>query len=99
MDKTMRARSIASAGSSAKRPGPYEFSAAHVSAAAVGRDLDPVIGIDQFSMRGPVFVPHPHAGFSAVTYLFEDRSRKRSNAIERAEWARSRPPRTPEGRS
>ncbi|NOT58951.1 MAG: pirin family protein [Acidobacteria bacterium] len=68
----MSNRSIASTGSAAKRPGSYEFSAAHISAASVGADLDPVIGIDHFHMRAPVFPPHPHAGFSAVTYLFED---------------------------
>jgi redox-sensitive bicupin YhaK (pirin superfamily) len=43
-----------------------------VSSKSVGADLDPVIGIDHFHMRAPVFAPHPHAGFSAVTYLFED---------------------------
>lgn len=33
---------------------------------------DPVLQIDWFEMSGPTFPPHPHAGFSAVTYLFED---------------------------
>ena len=31
----------------------------------------PVLNIDQFEMNGPTFAAHPHAGFSAVTYLFE----------------------------
>lgn len=35
-------------------------------------DLDPFLNVDLFEMRGPVFAPHPHAGFSAVTYMFED---------------------------
>ena len=35
-------------------------------------DLDPFLNIDLFAMTGPVFSPHPHAGFSAVTYLFDD---------------------------
>src|SRR5207344_819889 len=43
-----------------------------VSAASIGRDLDPLLAIDHFNIRVPVFTPHPHAGFSAVTYLFED---------------------------
>jgi redox-sensitive bicupin YhaK (pirin superfamily) len=43
-----------------------------VSSASVGRDIDPVIGIDHFQIRAPTFAPHPHAGFSAVTYLFDD---------------------------
>lgn len=34
--------------------------------------LDPVLNIDEFNMSEPTFPPHPHAGFSAVTYLFED---------------------------
>jgi redox-sensitive bicupin YhaK (pirin superfamily) len=65
-------RNIASVGGARKRPGSREFSAANVSASSVGRDLDPVITIDHFEMRAPTFAPHPHAGFSAVTYLFED---------------------------
>ncbi|MDH6590034.1 redox-sensitive bicupin YhaK (pirin superfamily) [Streptomyces sp. SAI-133] len=35
-------------------------------------DLDPFLNIDLFRMTGPVFAPHPHAGFSAVTYMFDD---------------------------
>lgn len=34
--------------------------------------LDPFIMVDHFRMTEPVFAPHPHAGFSAVTYLFDD---------------------------
>jgi redox-sensitive bicupin YhaK (pirin superfamily) len=34
--------------------------------------LDPVVSVDHFRMSQPTFAPHPHAGFSAVTYLFED---------------------------
>jgi redox-sensitive bicupin YhaK (pirin superfamily) len=34
--------------------------------------LDPVVLVDHFRMSTPTFRPHPHAGFSAVTYLFED---------------------------
>lgn len=34
--------------------------------------LDPFIAGDEFSMAHPVFAPHPHAGFSAVTWMFED---------------------------
>ncbi|MFX7858462.1 hypothetical protein ABTK38_22465, partial [Acinetobacter baumannii] len=36
--------------------------------------LDPFIKVDHFRMREPAFAPHPHAGFSAVTYLFDDSS-------------------------
>jgi redox-sensitive bicupin YhaK (pirin superfamily) len=34
--------------------------------------LDPFLMIDHFRMREPTFAAHPHAGFSAVTYLFDD---------------------------
>ncbi len=34
--------------------------------------IDPFIQLDHFYMRAPIFPPHPHAGFSAVTYMFED---------------------------
>lgn len=32
----------------------------------------PFLGIDHAWMSGPTFPPHPHAGFSAVSYLFLD---------------------------
>lgn len=41
----------------------------HASASA---PLDPFMGIDHAWMGAPTFPPHPHAGFSAVTYLFPD---------------------------
>jgi len=65
-------RKIAGVGTASRRPGSYEFSAANVSSRSVGCDLDPVITIDHFHIRAPMFAPHPHAGFSAVTYRFED---------------------------
>jgi redox-sensitive bicupin YhaK (pirin superfamily) len=37
-----------------------------------GKSLDPFLNLDDFHMREATFPPHPHAGFSAVTYLFED---------------------------
>lgn len=33
--------------------------------------LNPLISADHFQMSLPTFPPHPHAGFSAVTYMFE----------------------------
>jgi redox-sensitive bicupin YhaK (pirin superfamily) len=32
----------------------------------------PVVGFDHFEVDGPTFAPHPHAGFSAVSYVFDD---------------------------
>jgi redox-sensitive bicupin YhaK (pirin superfamily) len=34
--------------------------------------FDPFVMVDHFVMPDAAFAPHPHAGFSAVTYLFED---------------------------
>lgn len=34
--------------------------------------MDPFLMVDHFWMSEPTFGAHPHAGFSAVTYLFED---------------------------
>lgn len=34
--------------------------------------IDPFLGIDHAWMSAPTFPPHPHAGFSAVTYLLLD---------------------------
>jgi redox-sensitive bicupin YhaK (pirin superfamily) len=34
--------------------------------------IDPFLVISLFDMRGPVFPPHPHAGFSVATYIFPE---------------------------
>lgn len=34
--------------------------------------LDPVRGVDHAWMSAPTFPPHPHVGFSAVSYVFPD---------------------------
>ncbi len=34
--------------------------------------LDPFVVVDHFRMSAPAFAPHPHAGFSPVTYVFDD---------------------------
>lgn len=41
--------------------------------------LDPFLGVDHAWMSAPTFPPHPHAGFSAVTYLFMDSETDISN--------------------
>lgn len=42
-------------------------------------DLDPFLNIDLFAMTGPMFAPHPHAGFSAATYMFDDSTTRMRN--------------------
>lgn len=39
---------------------------------AMGKPIDPFLGVDHAWSSGPTFPPHPHAGFSAVSYVFED---------------------------
>lgn len=34
--------------------------------------MDPLVMVDHFTMTEPTFGPHPHAGMSAVSVLFED---------------------------
>jgi redox-sensitive bicupin YhaK (pirin superfamily) len=34
--------------------------------------IDPFLGVDHAWISAPTFPPHPHAGFSAVSYLFLD---------------------------
>jgi hypothetical protein len=48
------------------------FNARQYPRQAFGNLIDPVLNIDWFEMKGPTFPAHPHAGFSAVTYLFPD---------------------------
>ncbi len=48
------------------------FSARQYPRQAFDNLIDPVLNVDWFEMSGPTFPPHPHAGFSAVTYLFAD---------------------------
>ncbi|WP_412024318.1 pirin family protein [Burkholderia cepacia] len=48
------------------------FSAKHFDEGMFDGAMDPVVMLDHFQMTGPTFEPHPHAGISAVTYVFED---------------------------
>lgn len=45
------------------------LSIAKIQASVLGWDLDPFIQADWFRMSEPFFPPHPHAGFSAVTFM------------------------------
>jgi redox-sensitive bicupin YhaK (pirin superfamily) len=48
------------------------FSVKALDLADVGDSASPVIVLDDFRVKGRPFPPHPHAGFAAVTYVFED---------------------------
>ncbi len=47
------------------------FSANRIVTAQVAALMQPVMGMDHFLMSDVTFAPHPHAGFSAVSYVFE----------------------------
>jgi len=48
------------------------FTALHWSEDFFAGAVDPVVMVDHFHMTAATFPPHPHAGISAVTYVFED---------------------------
>lgn len=50
------------------------FTARRLDLQGLGEFAAPVMGFDHYRMAGPIFAPHPHAGFSAVSYVFEDSS-------------------------
>jgi len=43
-----------------------------VDVGQLGRLASPILMLEEGHVRGRPFSPHPHAGFSAVSYLFED---------------------------
>jgi redox-sensitive bicupin YhaK (pirin superfamily) len=48
------------------------FTSFNIGPSNLGRQLDPFVNLDDFTMDRPIFRAHPHAGFSAITYIFED---------------------------
>lgn len=49
-----------------------ELTTRDLMAASLGDRIDPFLVISLFDMRGPLFPPHPHAGFSVATYIFPE---------------------------
>ncbi len=49
-----------------------QFRAFNLRGDLYAKPIDPFLGVDHAWIRGPTFPPHPHAGFSAVSYLFLD---------------------------
>jgi len=52
--------------------GSGAFSVRSFKLEELGPQASPLFVVDDFRVRAHVFGPHPHAGFSAVTYVFED---------------------------
>ena len=68
------------------------FSARSVDLGALGDATSPVLVLDHFRIDAPVFGPHPHAGFSAVSYVLEDSPgalRSRDTPAMTSSWVRA----------
>ncbi|WP_020211703.1 pirin family protein [Flavobacterium rivuli] len=52
--------------------GDEQFFARKVRAKDFNGLMDPIIGFDHFELTKDIFGPHPHAGMSALSYVFED---------------------------
>jgi redox-sensitive bicupin YhaK (pirin superfamily) len=48
------------------------FNVAFLRPEPIGGGMDPFLQVDAFALAEPVFAPHPHAGFNAVTYIFPE---------------------------
>jgi redox-sensitive bicupin YhaK (pirin superfamily) len=48
------------------------FQAFSIGQQQLGRTIAPFLQLDHYFMSQPTFAEHPHQGFSAVTYMFED---------------------------
>jgi redox-sensitive bicupin YhaK (pirin superfamily) len=72
MNADTRPRSVRrTAGLPVKSPGGGFDRSVSLNPSAVGDDVSPFVDLTLFEMSQPVFRPHPHAGFSAVTYMLE----------------------------
>jgi redox-sensitive bicupin YhaK (pirin superfamily) len=57
----------------------------------MGLTMDPFLSIDEFLMSEATFPPHPHAGFSAVTYMLEDSQGAFTNRDSHGDHSRIEP--------
>ena len=60
------------------------FRATAIRGGEMAQPIDPFLGVDHAHMSAPTFQPYPHAGFSAVSYLFEDSTTGILNSDPRA---------------
>ena len=69
---TMTLRTIRKAAHMPREPRAPGFAVAQLHPDRIGGGFDPFLQIDAFALSEPVFKPHPHAGFSAVTYILPE---------------------------
>lgn len=68
VSKTLLVRAVIDADKPPERPG-FRVERFHLDSPKL---IDPILMIDHFWMSHPTFPAHPHAGFSAVTYMLPD---------------------------
>ncbi len=68
----MRQGSPVSAPLTGHSHGNASFSMVHFDLSRLDDGRSPIMLLDDFRVSGRPFGPHPHAGFSAITYVFED---------------------------
>lgn len=61
------------------------FEALRMGGGMFGPEGDPWLNLDHFRMAGPTFPPHPHAGFSAVTYILPESQGAMANRDSRGD--------------
>lgn len=84
-------RSIVARARLQRRAFAPEFSVVQIGRRQLGDHLDPFLSVDHFAMAQPFFPPHPHAGFSAVTYMFPGSAGGFLNRDSRGERVAIRP--------
>jgi redox-sensitive bicupin YhaK (pirin superfamily) len=67
------------------------FSAINFDQRQFSGAMNPLLMVDHFRMRAPTFGPHPHAGISAVTYVFEDSASPHQNRDSMGNFGPIRP--------
>lgn len=65
-------RSLRAVSNLARRPQADGFEVAFLRPESIAGGMDPFLQIDAFALAQPIFKPHPHAGFNAVTYLLPE---------------------------
>jgi redox-sensitive bicupin YhaK (pirin superfamily) len=68
----MTERTIRTVAHLPRQPHAEGFAVAFLHRETVGGGFGPFLQIDAFALAQPVFKPHPHAGFSAVTYILPE---------------------------
>lgn len=67
-----RVRNIRAVANAPRVPHAAGFQVAFLRPESICGGMDPFLQVDAFALAEPVFAPHPHAGFNAVTYILPE---------------------------